>query len=38
MVTPMLRILGRWPAAFEALVTRTRGHALLQSPTVEVPR
>ena len=38
VVTPMLRILGRWPAAFEALVTRTRGHALLQSPTVEVPR
>jgi flavin-dependent dehydrogenase len=38
VATPLLRVLGRWPAAFEALVARTRGHAVPQSPTVEVPR
>jgi len=37
-VTPLLRVLGRWPSAFEALVARTRGDAMLHPPTVEVPR
>lgn len=38
VVTPLLRVLARWPAAFEILVSRTRGHAMLHPPTVEVPR
>lgn len=35
---PLLDVLRHWPAGFAALVSRTRGQALLEAPTVEVPR
>lgn len=38
LVTPLLRVLGRWPAGFEALAARTRGQVMLPLRTVEVPR